>query len=49
MDHRQKKAIQDDVSARVAAVEAERKPITDRINALEAEKKQIYTELTKDR
>lgn len=47
--NRQKKAIQDDVSARVAAVEAERKPITDRINALEAEKKQIYTELTKDR
>lgn len=47
--NRQKKAIQDDVSARVAAVEAERKPITDRINALESEKKQINAELTKDR
>lgn len=46
---RQKRAVQDDVSARVAVVEAERKPIADRINALESEKKQINTELTKDR
>ena len=45
----QKKAIQDDVSARVAVVEAVRKPIADQINTLESEKKQINTELTKDR
>ena len=46
---RMKKEIQNDVSARVAAVDAERKPITDRINALETEKNRINTELTKDR
>lgn len=46
---RMKQEIQDDVSARVSAVDAERKPITDRINALETEKNQINTELTKDR
>ena len=45
----QKKAIQNDVSSRVATVEAQRKPITDRINALETEKNRINTELTKDR
>lgn len=45
----QKQVIQADVSARVSAVEAERKPIADRISALESEKKQINDELTKDR
>lgn len=44
-----KSEIRDDVSARVSAVNAERKPISDRINALESEKAHINDELTKDR
>ena len=46
---RLKKEIQDDVSARVAVVEAERKPLSDKISALEGEKSRINFELTKDR
>ncbi len=46
---RQKKAIQDDVSSRVAAVEIERKPFKDRIAVLESEQNKINTELTKER
>lgn len=46
---RMKKEIQADVSARISAVEAERKPITDRICALEKEINDVHFELTKDR
>jgi len=46
---RQKKAIQDDVAARVATVEAERQPLMDIINALKNEKHHIEIELTRDR
>lgn len=46
---RLKKEIQDDVTARVASVESERKPLKDQIRQLEEEKKKINTELTKDR
>ena len=46
---RLKKEIQDDVNARVSAVEAERKPISDKISALEGEKSKINFELNKDR
>ena len=45
----QRKSIQDDVSARVASVESERKPLKDQINKLEEEKRRINTELTKAR
>lgn len=47
--NRQKKAVKDDVDARVSVVERERKPFTDKISALEKEKSTINTELTKDR
>ena len=46
---RQKKSVQDDVAARVAAIESERQPLFDRINMLKNEKSHIETELTKDR
>lgn len=46
---RQKKAIQDNVTERITAVESERQPLLDRINALKNEKSHIETELTKDR
>ena len=46
---RMKKEIQADVSARISAVEAERKPITDRICVLEKEINDIHFELTKER
>lgn len=46
---RQKKDIQDDVSARVSVVEAECKPFMDKIDALEKEKSMINNELTKER
>lgn len=46
---RQKKDIQDDVSARVSVVEAERKPFMDKIDALEKEKSMINNELIKER
>lgn len=45
----QKKSIQDDVVARIAAVEEERKPLADQIETLQSEKKQIHIELTKER
>ena len=44
-----RKEIQDDVNARISAVEAERKPISDKISVLEREKSAINAELTKDR
>lgn len=46
---RLRKEIQDDVNARISAVEAERKPISDKISALEGEKSRIDFELNKDR
>ena len=45
----QKQAIQSDVANRVAAVEAERKPLIEQIATLESEKKRINRELTRDR
>ena len=47
--NRQRRTIQNDVSSRVAAVEAEKKPYLDKISALESEKRNIIFELTKDR
>jgi len=44
-----RKAIQDDVAARVSAVEVEWKPISDKISALEGEKSRIDFELNKER
>lgn len=46
---KQRKAIQDDISARVAAVQAEQKPYLDQIATLEGEKSHIRFELTKER
>lgn len=45
----QKKALEDDVAGRIAAIEAERSPITNRLSELEGEKTRINYELTKDR
>ncbi|MCC8051925.1 MAG: hypothetical protein LIP10_14960 [Clostridiales bacterium] len=45
----QKQKIQDDVNARVAVIEKERKPFADRVAALSSEKDQINHELTKER
>lgn len=45
----QKSTIKADVEGRVAAVEAERKPLLDQIAALEGEKSKIRFELTKER
>lgn len=46
---RLKKELQDDVDVRIAAVEAERKPLLSRIGELEEELRRINFELTKDR
>lgn len=45
----QRKAIQDDISARVASVQAEQKPFLEQISKLEGEKKSVTIELTKER
>ena len=45
----QKKAIQDDVDARITAIEAECKPYSEQICALETERSNITHELTKKR
>lgn len=45
----QRKAIEDSVAKRVAAVEEERKPIANQLYSLETEKNQIVNELTRDR
>lgn len=45
----QKESIRNDVEARIALVENERKPLKERINVLEEEKRNINAELTKAR
>lgn len=45
----QKKSMQIDIAARIAPIEAERKPYLDKISAIENEKRNITAELTKER